>query len=214
MSSSDIDLCPSGSQTLNVIRTLILDDSSFDRGRIKRMSRAANLIIDLTEVSNISELRNVLSRQRFDLILIDFHLPEGDGLDVLSQIKNSALNHDVAKIMITGEGDTQTAVTAMRNGCHDFLSKEMMTAEHLRSAVEGAMQTAQNNRDAAVHTAHQREAIKKGLITALKDEEVQMAFVNLFKKQVHTGNLAPDPANDGWELFQEKLLEDDEFIFK
>ncbi len=53
----------------------------------------------------------------------------GGGLEVLAHIQASDLNSDVATIMITGKGDMETAVTAMRNGCHDSLTKEAMTAE-------------------------------------------------------------------------------------
>ena len=91
------------------------------------------------------------------MILIDYRLAQGDGLEVLEHIQNSVLNSDVATIMITGNGDMETAVTAMRNGCPDFLTKEAMIAEQ---------------RDLVAQTAHQREMIKQGLTAALMDSDV------------------------------------------
>ena len=116
----------------NIIKALLLDDSTFDRARIRRMSQNTSLMVSLTEVSSIAEIKEAVAREAFDLIMIDYRLPQGDGLEVLAHVQACDLNSDVATIMITGNGDMETAVTAMRNGCHDFLTKEAMTAEQLR----------------------------------------------------------------------------------
>ncbi|MEH6644618.1 response regulator [Sulfitobacter sp.] len=129
----------------NAIKTLLLDDSRFDRARIRRMSRETQLMLDLKEVCDIPELKAAVAAAAFDLILMDYRLPQGDGLDVLSHIQNSQLNRGAATIMITGDGDMETAVTAMRNGCHDFLTKDTMTPDQLRFAMVGAMESARPN---------------------------------------------------------------------
>lgn len=164
-----------------VIKTLLLDDSTFDRSRIRRLSNKTALMVYLTEVSNIAELKEAIAHQVYDLILIDYRLPQGDGLEVLAHIQSSTLNSDVATIMITGNGDMDTAVTAMRNGCHDFLTKEAMTADQLGAAMVGAMQSAAAHRDLVAQTAHQREIIRQGLTAALMDKDVQGTVVSLFK---------------------------------
>ena len=96
---------------------------------------------------------------------------------MLAHIQASDLNKDVATIMIAGNGDMETAVTAMRNGCHDFLTKEAMTAEQLRFAMIGAMETAAEQRNLIAQTAHQREVIKQGLTAALLDGNLQNTVV-------------------------------------
>lgn len=201
------------------IRTLLLDDSTFDRARIRRMSRKTELIVDLTEVSNMGELKAAILREAFDLILIDYRLPHGDGLDVLEQIQNSLLNRDAATIMITGNGDMETAVTAMRNGCHDFLTKDAMTAEQLRFAMVGAMRSAAEQRDLVAQTKHQREVIRLGLKDALMDREVQSSVVALFRSEVEQA-LARHPAtnagqdNSDLDALLATMGDDDEFIFR
>ena len=199
-----------------VIRTLLLDDSRFDRARIKRMSGKTNLMVDLMEVCNITQMKDAVAREAFDLILIDYRLPEGDGLDVLQHIQQSELNDDVAVIMITGEGDMQIAVTAMRNGCHDFLCKDAMTADQLRFAMLGAMRMAQDSRDQEAQVAHQRDVIRRGLTEALMDDAVQEKVASLFKgrlswalaQQMHAAH-----DHSALETVLVTLADDDEFIF-
>lgn len=200
----------------NVIKTLLLDDSSFDRARIRRMSGSTNLMVDLTEVSSISQMKEAVALRSFDLILIDYRLPEGDGLDVLSHIHQSELNSDVATIMISGEGDMQTAVAAMRNGCHDYLTKDVMTANQLGFAMVGAMQSAQAGRDMATQTIHQQEIIRQGLTAALMDDGVRGSIVTLFKDQLQSSlgsNIYTTQDHSTLDALLATLDDDDEFIF-
>ena len=211
-------LCPEEGVIPTVIKTLLLDDSTFDRSRIRRLSNKTALMVDLTEVGTIAELKEAVAHQVYDLILIDYRLPQGDGLQVLAHIQNSKLNSDVATIMITGNGDMETAVTAMRNGCHDFLTKEAMTADQLGAAMVGAMQSAAAHRDLVAQTAHQREIIRQGLTAALMDKDVQGTVVSLFKSQFDqlrhaNSNVFAVPDHSDLEALLATLAEDDDFIF-
>lgn len=203
----------------NRIKALLLDDSTFDRARIRRLSHKTRLMVDVTEICDIEEMKVAVSREAYDLIMIDFRLPQGDGLEVLTYIQNSLLNRDAATIMITGNGDMETAVTAMRKGCHDFLTKDAMTAEQLRFAMVGAMQTAAKQRDLAAQSQHQREVIRLGLKDALMDREVQGTVVALFQDEfAKVAGRAPAAyaMQDHSELdaLLATLGDDDEFIFR
>lgn len=201
-----------------IIKTLLLDDSTFDRARIRRMSQNTKLMVSLTEVSSIAGMKDVVAREAFDLILIDYRLPQGDGLEVLSHIQTSALNSDVATIMITGNGDMETAVTAMRSGCHDFLTKEAMTTEQLRFSMLGAMETAADHRDLVAQSAHQREVIKQGLTAALLDRDVQGTVVSLFREELQQmmkekNTIFAEQDHSDLDALLATLGDDDEFIF-
>jgi len=221
MSASVEVMDPHGRAVPKIINALLLDDSTFDRARIRRMSKQTEMLLDLTEVATIDALKDAVAMRAFDLILIDYRLPQGDGLEVLEHVQNSALNSDVATIMITGEGDLETAVTAMRNGCHDFLTKDAMTADQLRFSMLGALRTAQDSRDLAAQTAHQREIIKQGLTAALLDREVQGTVIALFKQQVadvmdvtRAPAVMPQDHSDLEALLATLGSDEDEFIFR
>lgn len=205
-----------------VIRALLLDDSSFDRARIRRMSQKTNLMLQIEEVGSIEELQEAVRNNAYDLIMIDYRLPHGDGLMVLDLIKTTPLNKDAATIMITGDGDMTTAVTAMRNGCHDFLTKDLMTAEQLRFAMVNAMETAQEHRELVARSAQQTEVIRQGLTAALMDEQVKGTVVALFKDEVDNALAAQEarvrifqPMQDhsALETILATLEDEDEFIF-
>ena len=139
------------------IRTLLLDDSNFDRARIRRLSGKTDLPIELDEVDSIADMERAIRAAAYDLILIDYRLPVGDGLTALEAIQHTPLNRGAGTIMITGNAEVDTAVSAMRSGCHDFLSKDAITVEMLRNAMTNAIQAA----------ARQDPAMREILVEAL-----------------------------------------------
>ena len=62
-----------------------------------------------------------LSKNQYDVLTVDYHLPSMTGIELLVQIKQKYVHLPV--IMVTGQGDEQVAVEAMRHGAHDYLTK-------------------------------------------------------------------------------------------
>ncbi|UWR23143.1 response regulator [Sulfitobacter sp. S190] len=208
---------PNKAHHVQIIKALLLDDSTFDRARIRRLSKQTELMLHMDEVGSIGELKDAVGRQVYDLILIDYRLPEGDGLEVLAHIKRSELNSDAATVMITGDAQLETAVTAMRNGCHDFLRKDDMNAVQLRGAVMNAMHAAQEQLALAARTQHQREVIRDGLSAALRDKSLQSEMVSFIKDnfplQDNRSGIWTNDDADGFAGVLIGLDDDDEFIF-
>ncbi len=75
---------------------------------------------------------------QYDLVLTDMRMPEMDGLDVISNIKE--LNTDTAVIVMTAYGTIETAVSAMKKGAFDFLTKPFDT-EHMLVLVDKALKS-------------------------------------------------------------------------
>src|SRR2546423_7479367 len=69
-------------------------------------------------------------RERPDVVLLDLHLPDANGLVVLERLRHEG----AAVILLTGQGDIETAVRAMQLGAENFLTKPVdMT--HLAAAI-------------------------------------------------------------------------------
>ncbi len=66
-----------------------------------------------------------LTRQQPDIVLIDLHLPDGDGLDLIDAIENRS---ETEIILITGNASVDTAVAALRAGAADYLVKPVNIA--------------------------------------------------------------------------------------
>lgn len=87
--------------------------------------------------SSLTEGRDILASRRFDAVLLDLFLPDGNGLDWINDLRASC--PDSAIIVITGAGDIPMAVEAMRRGADNFLTKPVNMTEldvFLRKSLE------------------------------------------------------------------------------
>lgn len=64
-----------------------------------------------------------LQSEEFDVLLLDFVLPDKSGLEILNELAKNTRYNDLTKIMITGFGSIKTAVEAMKKGAYDFITK-------------------------------------------------------------------------------------------
>ncbi len=69
------------------------------------------------------------------MVLLDYRLPDLDGLDVLAQLQSPVQPACLPVIMITRQGNEAIALQAIRAGAQDYLVKEAITSEGLRLAV-------------------------------------------------------------------------------
>src|SRR5207245_3814645 len=77
-----------------------------------------------------------LDERRFDLVILDVWLPKMDGLETLARIR--ALDPELPVVIISGHGNVETAVKAVRMGAQDFVEKPL-TLEKTLLAVKNAL---------------------------------------------------------------------------
>jgi len=82
-----------------------------------------------------------LNKEKFDLVLSDFRLPDIEGLELLKAIK--AINADLPVIIITGYSDVKVAVTAIKMGAYDYVTKPIYPEEIL-TTIKNALDTKAN----------------------------------------------------------------------
>src|SRR5690242_21953133 len=78
----------------------------------------------------VKEGLDTFDRMRPDVVVLDLHLPDADGLTALEQLRAK----NAAVVLLTGHGDIQTAVQAMQLGAENFLTKPV-DMPHLAAAV-------------------------------------------------------------------------------
>ena len=83
----------------------------------------------------------LIKTQGIDCVLIDFHLPDMEGLEFLEKLKHNVKQQQfVPVIILTGQGDETTAVEAMKSGAQDYLVKGTFSQELLAQAVINAIE--------------------------------------------------------------------------
>ena len=127
------------------LKLLLVDDDEVDRLAIGRALRTAGLEAALDEADSVSAAAAALRARAFDCVLLDYQLPEGDGLDVLLAVRQA--NLDTPVVILTGRGDEQTAVELMKAGAADYLSKHALSPERLVQSLRYATERQQLQRE-------------------------------------------------------------------
>jgi DNA-binding NarL/FixJ family response regulator len=135
----------SGSNLVSVaakhtINALILDDDKFDRAKIRRLFNSSGIPFVLNEADTLKTPKQWLDAAEFDIVLIDYNLSYGTGLDALKLIQRHPKNSNAATIMITGDDRSTIAVEALKTGCKDYVSKNDLSATELKSKVQFAIE--------------------------------------------------------------------------
>lgn len=123
-------------------RLLIVDDSAEDREYARHLlQKNENSTWDFCEASSGKEgLELAASHGPFDCILLDYHLPDLTGIEFISMSQERLGQPGMATVLLTGSGDREVAVRAMKGGANDFISKEGLSPQSLFHAVENAME--------------------------------------------------------------------------
>ena len=106
-----------------VLKALVVDDASFVRDLVKRTLRQRFPVIEMTEAQNGRRAQSLMSRNRFDLILCDWEMPEMSGLELLQWMRADEYYRKVPFIMITSRGDKSHVVEAVQEGVSEYLGK-------------------------------------------------------------------------------------------
>ncbi len=102
-------------------KILVIDDQKSIRNTLKDILEYENHEVSLAE--NGEEGVELFDKNKFDLILCDIKMPNMDGMEVLDIIVGK--NADVPVIMISGHGNIDTAVEAIKKGAYDFIEKPL-----------------------------------------------------------------------------------------
>jgi two-component system response regulator AtoC len=116
-------------------RILIVDDEDLIRWSLQQ--KLSNWGYKPFEAADGATARQLVDDESPDLLLLDIHLPDESGLDVLKAVKAS--NPRLVVIIMTAYGVLEDAVAALRLGAYDFVSKPL-NFEELRATIQNALE--------------------------------------------------------------------------
>ena len=102
-------------------KILIIEDEEAIRRVLMKILSEENSNYQLFEASDGLSGIEMVKKDDFDLVLCDIKMPKMDGVEVLEAAKK--LKPEIPMVMISGHGDLETAVSTMRLGAFDYISK-------------------------------------------------------------------------------------------
>jgi PAS domain S-box-containing protein len=123
---------------------LLIDDNPEDRQTYQRfLLKDTYHSYSILEAGLGEEGLELCQHKPPDGVLLDYLLPDLDGLEFLAKLRELTNENHPPVIMITGQGSEAIAVQAIKAGAADYLVKGRMTPERLRSALHSAIEKAQ-----------------------------------------------------------------------
>ncbi|MHC5765068.1 MAG: PAS domain S-box protein [Nostoc sp.] len=120
---------------------LVIDDCAEDREIYHQYLQQDRLYThNILEFQTAKQAMTWCQQQIPDVILLDYLLPDDNGLGFLQNLRENLNNSQSAVIMLTGQGDETIAVRAMKKGAQDYLVKNYLTPEILQSAIHHAVE--------------------------------------------------------------------------
>jgi response regulator RpfG family c-di-GMP phosphodiesterase len=103
------------------LRVLLIEDSEDDTRLILRELKKIGYEVEHERVEHAQAMESALERAEWDLILCDYSMPQFNALQALEVSKASRL--DLPFIILSGTISEEAAVTALKSGAHDFMTK-------------------------------------------------------------------------------------------
>jgi DNA-binding NtrC family response regulator len=150
------------------LKLLLVDDEDDFRGACAKWMRQKGY--DVEDVASGAEAISKLASSRFDVAVLDINMPAMSGLELLQRI--SEAEFDVEVLMLTGENSVASAVTAMKLGACDFVSKPCSLSDlehHIQLAHDRGRLRRENQQLKAVISRSRQTSRLIGNSSAMKD---------------------------------------------
>jgi signal transduction histidine kinase len=142
------------------LRILQVEDSESDSALLDRLLAKAGYEVRSKRVETREEMREALSKQTWDVILCDYHMPKFDAQEALETLHEAGC--DIPFLVVSGSIGEDRAVSLMKAGAHDYVLKDNLT--RLVPAVEREIREAQSRCE--------RASLEKQFLQAQKLESV------------------------------------------
>lgn len=205
------------SKQASPIRVLLVEDNEDDVFLTRRAFSSAAPDITLDAVSRGQEAIAKAASGTYDVAIIDYKLPDMDGMEVLRRIAGP----DLPVIIATGRGDQKIAVEALKSGAEDYIVKEEGYLSRLPQAVKGAVRRSRldkENRRLIAETARQASILEAvldtdpGAIAVLRGPDFRFELTNpSFRNLVHASardNLPGTDLDDIFNSYKNQYLRD------
>jgi len=120
-------------------RLLIVDDDAFIRELNQVFLESNGYQVEVAEDGEVAWEKIIAAPERYDLILLDKHMPRLDGIAFLKRLKAESRFKELPVIMLTGDGNQQDVMEGLSQGAYYYLTKpstEVVLLQVVRNALE------------------------------------------------------------------------------
>jgi PAS domain S-box-containing protein len=120
------------------IRILVAEQDSSFLKMMEDSLKASGSLYDIEKASSGEECFKMLHKGKFDILLLDHSLPDGEGLNWLRRINESGIG--IPTIFVTAKGDPRLAIEAMKEGVFDYINRSAECAKAFPFVVNRAIE--------------------------------------------------------------------------
>ncbi len=147
---------------LMTIKVLMIDDNDMDRRIYRRcLSMHETMVFNVVEASSAQEGLALYDSEKFDCVLLDYHLTNFTGLEVLDQMVGINPDTHPAVVILTGYGTVDNASEVMKHGAEDYLQKSGVSVDSLGRSISNAVEKSRLRKKIVSHRRYLEAANQK-----------------------------------------------------
>ena len=124
----------------SALKILVVEDCLEDRVLYKRLLNKSGAAFVILEAENAADGLELAKNNTVDCLLLDYHLPDADGIDFIQSFQQHGKTPQAAIIMVTGQGNEKTAVEAMKLGALDYITKSSISEGYFAQSILNAVE--------------------------------------------------------------------------
>lgn len=138
------------------LNILIVDDDAIDRAYYRQLlTQNSDFSCAIIEAESAAKALELCKKEHIDCILLDYLLSGMNGIEFIKELKKQG-HQSIPIVMLTGQGDENIAVTAMKEGVADYIVKSQQNQYNLIKTIQNAIQKFQLEKK----VQHQEEQIR------------------------------------------------------
>ncbi len=161
------------------ISVLIVDDDEVDRMALKRSLKGTHFDLSVSEAADADTALALIAKASYGCIFLDYNLPGKNGLELTKAIRSR--DTTVPVLVLTGQGDEQTAVELMKAGASDYLPKSKLSAEAIAHLMRNAIRMHQA--EALVEFSNNK-LIEKNRLLEKKNKELAQQRQYIYRQNL------------------------------
>ncbi|WP_426357940.1 putative bifunctional diguanylate cyclase/phosphodiesterase [Pseudocolwellia sp. HL-MZ19] len=148
---------------------LLVDDDLADREIIRRTLSRNEGEFELFEANSAEEGLRIAERGGFDVLLLDYRMPEVDGIEMVIELRSRPNLGETAIVMMSASDDEVLALSCLQAGAQDFIPKSEITTSKLKRAILQAKKRFELEKKVYDSFCQVRELAEKDSLTGLSN---------------------------------------------